>query len=60
MQKPCGGRELGGLQELKKWPGCLEHNCPCREELETGFLKMAGPPAMLSYQDSLSPGLQLR
>lgn len=40
-------------------PLCPKRNCPCREELKSGFLKMAGPPAMLSYQGSISPGLRL-
>ena len=43
-------------KQTKTGPVCLEHYHPCREEFKTAFLKMAGPPAMLSYQDSISPG----
>lgn len=38
---------------------CLESHSPCREKFKPGFLKMAGPPALLSYQDSISTGLWL-
>lgn len=44
----------------KQGPVCLEHYHPCREEFKTGSLKMARPPATISYQDSISPGLRLQ
>lgn len=57
MQRPCGRSGLEVLQEQtnkhRARVSAAPH--PCREELKTVFLKMAGPPATLSYQDSVSP-----